>query len=225
MSKEHIPGQQVDYYSESAEQLPYLLFLPKEYGVDAEKKWPLIFFLHGAGERGVDLDILRDYGPAKEAQGDPNFPFICLTPQCPDGEVWLSKLELLNSLLDQVLSSYAVDLDRIYLTGFSLGGYGAWAMAMIYPELFAAMAPICGGGMVGGIEKLKGIPVWAFHGAEDEVVPVEQSQQMVEALISAGGQAKLTIYPGVEHDSWSQTYENPELYAWFLKHRRALAPT
>jgi len=220
MIEKNGPGSQVARAVDMTVRLPYLLFLPKDYGVDPEKKWPLIFFLHGAGERGDDLDILRDYGPAKEAEGNPDFPFICLTPQCPDGEVWLTQLEVLKSLLDEVLSSYAVDLDRVYLTGFSLGGFGAWAMVMVYPDTFAAMAPICGGGMVGGIEKLKGLPVWAFHGADDEAVPVEQSQQMVEALKSAGGKAKLTIYPGVGHDSWSQTYENPDLYEWFLKHRR-----
>ena len=220
MSKEHAPGVQLGYSPEAKVRLPYLLFLPEEYGMEADKKWPLILFLHGAGERGDDLDLLREYGPAKEAEKNPEFPFICVSPQCPDGEIWLSLLEALKSLLDQVVSSYSVDPDRIYLTGFSLGGFGAWAMAMIYPESFAAVTPICGGGMVSGIEKMKDIPVWAFHGEDDESVPVEASRSMVKALQEAGGQAKLIVYPGVEHDSWSQTYENPELYEWFLRQRR-----
>jgi len=220
MSKEQKSGSQVGYSYESKERLPYLLFLPEEYGEEPDRKWPLILFLHGAGERGDDLDVLREYGPAKEAEKNPEFPFICVSPQCPDDELWLGLLEELKTLLDQVVSTYSVDQDRVYLTGFSLGGFGAWAMAMIYPESFAAMAPICGGGMESGIEEMKDIPVWAFHGEDDEAVPVEVSRSIVKALQEAGGQAKLTVYPGVDHDSWSQTYENPELYEWFLSQRR-----
>jgi predicted peptidase len=220
MSKEQVPGTQLGYSFESKGRLPYLLFLPEGYGKEPDRKWPLILSLHGAGERGDDLDVLRDYGPAKEAEKNPEFPFICVSPQCPDNELWLGLLEELKSLLDQVVSTYSVDQDRVYLTGFSLGGFGAWAMAKIYPDSFAAMAPICGGGTVDGIDKMKDIPVWAFHGEEDEAVPVEMSRIIVKALQEAGGQAKLTVYPGVGHDSWSQTYENPELYEWMLHHRR-----
>jgi predicted peptidase len=174
------------------------------------------------GERGDNLDLLRTYGPAKIAEHQPEFPFICLTPQCPEGETWIGQIRVLKLLLDEVTSSYSVDLDRIYLTGFSMGGYGTWGLAMNYPETFAAIAPICGGGMDRFIEDLKHIPVWAFHGADDLVVPVEESQRMVDAMRAAGGQAKLTVYPGVEHDSWTETYENPELYEWFLRQRRDL---
>ena len=220
MSQNHTPGSQLGYLFESKMRLPYLLFLPNEYGVDPERKWPLILFLHGAGERGDDLDLLREYGPAKEAQKKPDFPFICLTPQCPDGELWFGQIGILKLLLDEVISSYSVDLERVYLTGFSLGGYGTWFMAMVYPETFAALAPICGGGTIGKIAELKDVPVWAFHGAEDEAVPVEESQKMVEALNAAGGEATFTVYPGVGHDSWTETYENPELYEWLLVHRQ-----
>jgi predicted peptidase len=201
-------------------RLGYLFYLPQSYGQDPGKKWPLILFLHGAGECGDDLDLLRLYGPAKVVEEQPDFPFICLTPQCPEGETWIGQLNTLKMLLDEVLSSYALDLDRIYLTGFSMGGYGVWGMAMAYPESVAAIAPICGGGMVQWVGILKEIPVWAFHGAEDPTVPVEESQRMVDALRSAGGGAKFTVYPGVGHDSWTETYENPVLYDWFLQHRR-----
>jgi predicted peptidase len=184
-------------------------------------KWPLLLFLHGAGECGEDLNILKDYGPAKLAEEDHEFPFICLTPQCPKGITWLDQLQVLKQLVLATISTYDVDPDRAYVTGFSLGGFGTWALAMANPQLFAAIAPICGGGMAqwaAGI--LKELPVWAFHGAEDPAVPLDESQRMVDAIRKAGGQAKLTVYPGVGHDSWTRTYENPELYEWFLRHRR-----
>jgi predicted peptidase len=214
------PGQQGENRFETTIGFKYLLFLPQEYGKNPKMRWPLILFLHGAGECGDDLDSLRLYGPAKLVEQRPEFPFICLTPQCPEGETWIEQLKTLKMLLDEVLSSYSVDLDRVYLTGFSMGGYGTWGLAMAYPETFAAMVPICGGGMVQWVEILKDIPVWAFHGADDPTVPVGESQRMVDALRSAGGQAKLTVYPGVGHDSWTETYDNPELYDWFLRYRR-----
>ncbi|MGB3715778.1 MAG: prolyl oligopeptidase family serine peptidase [Candidatus Promineifilaceae bacterium] len=220
MPKDVVPGLQIGQSIDVMTRLGYLFYLPRSYGQDPDKKWPLILFLHGMGERGDDLDLLRLYGPAKVAEKQPDLPFICLTPQCPEGDTWIGQLKILNSLLDEELSSYSVDLDRVYLTGFSMGGYGTWGLAMAYPQSFAAIAPICGGGMVQWVEILKDIPVWAFHGADDPTVPVEESQRMVDALRSAGGQAKFTVYPGVGHDSWTETYDNPELYEWFLRHRR-----
>ena len=222
MTEDNRPGSQTARSVDMKIRLPHLLFLPQNYGDDPGKKWPLLLFLHGMGERGDDLDLLRTYGPAKIAEHQPEFPFICLTPQCPEGETWIGQLRVLKLLLDEVSSSYSVDLDRIYVTGFSMGGYGTWGLAMNYPEAFAAIAPICGGGKALFAEDLKHIPVWAFHGADDLVVPVEESQRMVDALRAAGGQARLTVYPGVDHDSWTETYENPELYEWFLRHRRDL---
>jgi predicted peptidase len=214
------PGAQVGYPPISGGRLPYLLFLPQEYGLDPARKWPLLLFLHGAGERGDDLDVLRDYGPVKEAENKPDFPFICLAPQCPDSEIWLGMLPDVKLLLDEIAAAYLVDEDRLCLTGMSLGGYGAWALATLYSDLFAALAPVCGGGIVLQAEKLKDIPIWAFHGEEDEVVPVRESERMVEAVNAAGGKAKLTTYPGVMHDSWTITYENPELYEWLLDQSR-----
>lgn len=220
MSKDAVAGAQIGQSIDVTMDLRYLLFLPQSYGQDPGKKWPLILFLHGAGERGDDLDLLRLYGPAKVVEKQPDFPFVCLTPQCPEGEAWIEQLIILKLLLDEVFSSYSVDRDQVYLTGFSMGGYGTWCLAMAYPQIFAAIAPICGGGIVQRIQNLIVIPVWAFHGGDDPSVPVEESQRMVEALRSAGGEAKFTVYPGVGHDAWTETYENPELYEWFLRHRR-----
>jgi predicted peptidase len=220
MSEEILCGRQGAQSIELTMRLNYLLFLPQSYGNEPSKKWPLILFLHGAGERGDDLELVKIHGIAKIVAKQPDFPFVCVSPQCPEGTLWTDHHLVLKALLDGVLSTYTIALDRVYLTGLSLGGYGTWSLAMAYPQTFAAIAPICGGGMPQWIGGLKDVPVWAFHGADDPVVPVEQSQSMVDALRASGGNARLTIYPGVGHDSWTQTYDNPELYEWFLQHRR-----
>jgi predicted peptidase len=205
----------------------YLLFLPKGYAEDREKRWPLILFLHGAGERGTDIQLVAKHGPPKIVQERPDFPFIVVSPQCPPGQRWRN--EVLLPLLDEVIANHRVDTSRVYLTGLSMGGYGSWTLGTEHPERFAAMAPICGGGerisvLLAGREKrqaLQTLGVWAFHGAKDTVVPPEESERMVDALKRAGvSDLKLTIYPEADHDSWTVTYANPELYDWFLKHRR-----
>ena len=128
-------------------------------------------------------------------------------------------MEALNALLDEIVSKYAVDEDRIYLTGLSMGGFGTWSLATAYPERFAALAPICGRGNPEKAHVLKDIPVWVFHGAKDETVPPENSQQMVNALKECGADVQYTIYPDAGHDSWTETYNNPKLYEWFLEHK------
>src|SRR5262249_42214248 len=155
-------------------RINYLLFLPQDYG-KSEQRWPLIFFLHGAGERGTDVSKVAAHGPPKRVREHPEFPFIVLSPQCPDGEIW-SRYVLL-ALLDDVTEKHKVDVSRIYLTGLSMGGYGAWDLGLSHPEKFAAIVPICGGGdyiamLLGSREKpevLKTLGVWAFHGAKDPV--------------------------------------------------------
>ncbi len=196
----------------------YLLFLPRDYQSQGEKKWPLILFLHGAGERGDDLERVKTHGPPKLVESQPDFPFIVVSPQLPNGELWSN--EVLLALLDKVVSEHKVDEARIYLTGLSMGGYGSWSLAAAAPERFAAVAPICGGGSGIWALRLRGMPIWAFHGAKDRVVPVEESQRMVDALKRFRGDARLTIYPDAGHDSWTETYANPELYEWFLSHSR-----
>jgi predicted peptidase len=211
------PGLQAAETVELKIKAGYQLFLPVEYGKDAAKKWPLIVFLHGSGERGTDLNRVKVHGPPKLVDKDPTFQFMVLSPQCPTGQRWNSMV--LNALLDEIEAKYAIDRDRIYLTGLSLGGFGTWDWAMAEPNRFAAIAPICGRGEVRGAKRIKQIPAWVFHGDKDEAVPLKDSKDMVEALEKAGGKPKLTIYPDTGHDSWTKTYENPELYKWFLEQK------
>ncbi len=197
----------------------YLLFLPEGYG-EKDKRWPLMLFLHGAGERGDDLNKVKVHGPPKIVEKKKDFPFIVVSPQCPANVWWNDKLDVLINLLDEIEAQYDVDTERVYLTGLSMGGYGTWALASKYPDRFAAAAPICGGGMRIMAYGLKDVPIWAFHGAKDSVVPVEESKEMVAAVKARGGNARLTVYPNANHDSWTETYNNPEFYKWLLKHRK-----
>jgi predicted peptidase len=197
----------------------YLLFLPKDYG-KKDKSWPLMLFLHGAGERGSNLDLVKKHGLSKIVKKRKDFPFIVVSPQCPKNVCWNDKVDVLINLLDDIVARHKVDKERIYLTGLSIGGYGTWALASKYPDRFAAAAPICGGGTRIMAFGLKDVPIWAFHGAKDRVVPLRESEDMVEAIKASGGNAKLTIYPEAGHDSWTETYNNQKLYDWFLKHKR-----
>ena len=196
----------------------YLLYLPKGYE-EKGKKWPVIMFLHGAGERGDNLELVKKHGPPKMIGQGREFPFIVVSPQCPNDVWWTEQTEVLTALLDEIELKYRVDTDRVYLTGLSMGGFGTWGLACRYPGRFAAIAPICGGGERYLGNRLKDVPVWAFHGAKDKVVPVKRTEEMVEAVKKAGGDAKMTVYPEAEHDSWTATYDNQELYDWFLSHR------
>jgi predicted peptidase len=200
----------------------YLLFLPEGYG-QKKQRWPVILFLHGAGERGSDLNLVKKHGPPKIVEERKDFPFIVISPQCPAGGWWTDENEVLINLLDDVAARYSVDKERIYLTGLSMGGFETWALAAAYPEHFAAIAPICGGGKRFMAEKFKDVPVWAFHGAKDPVVPLKESEEMVNAIKERGGDAKLTVYPEAGHDSWTETYNNQALYDWFMQHRKKSA--
>jgi len=199
----------------------YLLCVPEGYA-ESDQPWPLVLFLHGKGERGDDLDLVAVHGPPKHAAAGESFPFILVSPQCPDDDWWTSvrQITALNALLDDIIDRYRVDEDRVYLTGLSMGGFGTFALATAAPDRFAAMAPICGGGEPFAAETMSHIPTWVFHGAQDEVVPLKRSQEMVDALEAAAADVKFTIYPEANHDSWTETYDNPELYEWLLKQRR-----
>jgi predicted peptidase len=199
-------------------KLHYLLFLPERYD-KADKRWPMILFLHGSGESGRDLNKVKIHGPPKIVETKKDFPFILVSPQCPNSHRGWGP-NALNALLADIVSHYKVDRERIYLTGLSMGGYGTWALAAAYPHWFAAIAPICGGGDPDDAKCLKGLPIWVFHGAKDKTVPLARSQEMVDALRKVGADVRLTVYPAAGHDSWTQTYDNPELYKWLLKHKR-----
>lgn len=201
-------------------QMNYLLYLPPEYR-ETEKKWPLMLFLHGMGERGDDLEKVKKHGPPKLIKQGKDFPFIVLSPQCPRWSWWPVQVKALDALLDDICEQYRVDEDRIYVTGLSMGGYGTWALAEYRPQRFAAIAPICGGHQEPEqLKKIAHLPVWAFHGAQDPVVPVKSTKKIVRILEDAGGDPKMTIYPEAGHDSWKKAYSNPELYDWLLQHER-----
>lgn len=221
------PGQTAQKFHLERKQVlaaDYLLFLPAGYGADPAKRWPLILFLHGAGERGSNVWLVAKHGPPKIDTAETNFPFIVVSPQCPEGKIWSN--DLLLALLDEIETKYAVDTHRVYLTGLSMGGFGTWSLGLSHPERFAAIAPMCGGGefitpLLADKSKLATLPVWAFHGAKDPVVPVEESERMVNLLKKSGvREVKLTVYPEAQHDCWTQTYANPELFDWFLQHAR-----
>jgi predicted peptidase len=196
----------------------YLLSLPREYGEDKDQRWPLILYLHGSGERGSDLNKLKANGPPKLVSEGQEMPFIVVSPQCPARSTWDPKA--LVELLDQIVRKYAVDADRIYLTGISMGGAGTWSLALAHPERFAAIAPICGWGDPAKAHRLESMRVWVFHGAKDSVVPLQSSQEMVDALEQVGNTARFTIYPDAGHDAWTVTYNNPAVFEWFLSHKR-----
>ena len=198
----------------------YLLSLPDGYEADSSKKWPLVLFLHGAGERGMDLEMLKKHGPPKLIAAGTKFPAVVASLQCEPKQVWVS--HGVKAVADHLIKTQRIDLNRIYLTGLSMGGFGTWETAMDYPDFFAAIVPICGGAGVRWVmaERIKYLPVWIFHGDQDRAVELSFSQKMNDALSKAGGKVKFTIYPGVGHDSWTATYDNPEMWKWLFEQKK-----
>jgi len=197
-------------------EINYLMFLPKDY-VKTGKPSPMIVFLHGSGERGTDLEKVKAWGPPAIVEKNPDFPFIVISPQCPEGQWW--NIFLLKGMIDDVLAKYNVDKSRVYLTGLSMGGFGSWELATTFPDYFAAVAPICGGGNPLLVLKLKNTPVWVFHGKKDTSVPEQQSAIMVDALKKIGADVEYTVLPeGGHSDAWIYAYDKAGLFDWFLKH-------
>ena len=198
----------------------YQLFLPDNYPESARDRWPLLIFLHGSGERGADIARVKVNGPPKMLDGRPGFPFITVSPQLPDdgSEYW--NVKTLDRMVDLLARRLRIDPDRIYLTGLSLGGYATWDWAVLRPDRFAAIAPVAGRGDVTQACRLGQIPIWAFHGDSDPVVPIAGDFEMVQAVRRCGGHPRLTVYPDTGHDSWTATYNDAALYVWMLEHRR-----
>lgn len=197
-----------------------LVYTPKKY--KSKDKHPLIIFLHGMGERGTNIENIKKHGPPKVCNSMKGFDFIAVSPQClkdNKGKGWWNTDDL-NKLYDYILKNYKVDKDRIYLTGLSMGGFGSWAWAAANPDRFTAVAPVCGGGNPKQAKKYGKLPIWAFHGDKDTVVAYKKSVDMVNAIKKAKGNAKLTTYPGVGHNSWTKAYNDKELYKWFLSHSK-----
>lgn len=200
--------------------LRYWLALPPVAETKAEGGWPLMIFLHGAGERGDDLNMVKKHGPAKLVGTLPELNrFIIVSPQCPNGRWW--DIEAVKGLIDHIAATQPVDKDRIILTGLSMGGFGTWGLLAKYPDLAAAAVPICGGGDPSTVAKFKHVPIRVFHGAKDTVVIPQRSEEMVEALKKAGGTPEYKVYPDAAHDSWTDTYSDPKLYEWMLAQKKA----
>jgi len=212
----------------NGDTLPYGVLSPNK--VDAGKKYPLVIFLHGAGERGRDNHKHLKFIQILFTQNALNkYPCFVVAPQCPEGEVWstlmLGKpfnptptrpMELFLQVYDQLLKEYPIDPSRIYVTGLSMGGFGTWDLIARYPNRFAAAVPICGGGDVKTVPLIKHIPIWAFHGALDPTVPPRLSRKMITALQEAGSSPGYTEYPGIKHSSWHQAYKEPRLMKWMF---------
>ncbi len=200
------------------DKLDYLLSLPEGYGDDATKKWPLVVFLHGSGERGSDIEKVKIHGPPMLVEKGKKFPFILISPQCPTDSWW--SYEPLMELIEDAETRYRVDPKRIILTGLSMGGYGTWELGCRHPEKFAALVPLCGGGVPYLARKIKDTPVWVFHGAKDAGVPISESQRMVDALEKSGStKVKFTIYPEAGHNCWTEAYNTEALYQWMLEQK------
>ncbi len=212
------------FRAQNSTELPYLLYLPDEPIREGERL-PLIFYLHGAGSRGDDLSILIRNGlPGMILRGEFHYRCIVVAPQCPEEMVWLYYIRELRELADFAAGEYPADPDRIALTGLSMGGFGAWELAACAPERFSCLAALCGGGMSWRASRLANMPIRAFHGGKDPVVPPVYSRLMVDAVNECGGNAVLTIYPEDEHNCWDDTYQRSDAIEWMLAQKRTAPP-
>lgn len=198
--------------------LPYLSTLPPRGR--PRRGWPLILFLHGVGERGDDLALVANHGLPRLIEEGRELPFAVVSPQCPAAQRWTDRVADLGHLLDDLQWRLPIDPDRVSITGLSMGGEGAWALAASDPGRVAALVPVCGRANLADAPRLRNVPVWAFHGQRDEGVPVSQTIDMVAAVEASGGWARATIYSELGHYCWDAAYATGELYEWLLERRR-----
>ncbi len=200
--------------------MQYTVRHPK--GFNEKEKHPLLFFMHGAGTRGNVLANLMGNAFFVETAKYEDFPFVVAAPLCSE-DTWFDMMETLKAWIKEMIALPYVDTERVYLMGNSMGGYASWQLGMSLPEIFAAIVPICGGGMYWNARRLASVPVWAFHGEKDNVVSVEESKKMTAAVNACGGSAKLTLYAENAHDAWTDTYRNPEVFSWLLARKKQTA--
>jgi pimeloyl-ACP methyl ester carboxylesterase len=220
----------------------FQVYLPEDWRRDDGRLWPIILFLHGRGERGSEGMWQTQVGLPAEVRDHPErWPFVIVMPQCPLPEHWTDPkmLEMVMAALDQESAEFHGDPERTYLTGLSMGGYGAWELARLHPRRWAAVA-IAAGGVFWSYDPerwqesstlpaeyaqaLGRTPVWLFHGSDDNVVSPRQSELLYEAFKTAGGHIRLWIYQGYGHDCWTRAYNEPELPRWLLSHRLVASP-
>jgi predicted peptidase len=226
-----------EFIGKNGDTLLYRLLQPEK--MRQGRRYPLVLFLHGSGERGSDNErqLIWGAGAFIDAKNRRRYPAFVVAPQCPEGERWVEvhwalehhdmpkrparNMRLMMELLEKLQQDYPVDARRLYVTGLSMGGYGTWDLIARMPDTFAAAAPVCGGGDEKQAEKLTDLPIWVFHGALDTTVPPERSRNMVEAVKAAGGKKiRYTEYPDVAHGAWKPAYADPRLLRWMFKQRR-----
>lgn len=196
------------------QETAYLLSLPQGYNIDTTIRWPLLMFLHGSGESGYDIEKVKAHGPPELVGKGKQFPMIIVSPQSDVSWGW--NVDMLYKLLQDVKKRYRVNADKVYLTGLSMGGFGTFSLAIKYPDEFAAIAPVCGGGDSSQAWKLRNVATWVFHGAKDDVVLPASSANMVTAEKRYNKDVHFTLYPDANHNSWDLTYNNDSLYNWML---------
>lgn len=236
MAKDPLPLEKKTFNDNAGATLPYQLLKP--INVEAGKKYPLVIFLHGAGERGIDNEKQSIHGVPQFASDEnrKKYPCFLIAPQCPEGKKWVEvdwsadthtmpkdpspNAKLTLDLIDQLLKDLPVDPQRIYLTGLSMGGYGTWDLLARRPQFFAAGVPVCGGADEATAKVLTKMPLWVFHGAKDTAVKPARSRNIVKAILTEGGQPKYTEYPDVGHNSWDKAYRDPEMFAWLFAQKK-----
>ncbi|REL24898.1 phospholipase [Rhodohalobacter sp. SW132] len=229
--------EEKEYHSDEGDKLPYRLLLPEQF--EDGKNYPLVLFLHGMGERGSDNEAQLTWGVEAFAKEDfrQEHPAIVIAPQAPDDDYWANldwrnegsglmekptkPLQMAYDLVQQIADEMPVDKNRIYITGLSMGGFGTWDLITRYPDTFAAAMPVCGGGDPSKAHLIKDLPIWTFHGAQDNVVPVELSRDMVQAIREAGGTPGYTEYPHVDHFSWIPAYEDRFALEWLFEQKKS----
>ncbi len=190
-----------------------------EYCAESDGKLPLLIYIHGAGSRGNSLSLLQNVGPKYELENGRKLNCLFVMPQC-NKDTWFELYETLLDFIDALRNDGRVDKSRVYICGSSMGGYTVWQLIMSRPEWFAAAVPVCGGGMYWNAATLKNLPVWAFHGKDDAVVLPEESRKMVDAVNKHGGNAKLTVYDGVGHNSWEKAFGSDDMWDWLFSCRK-----
>ncbi|MBY0525200.1 MAG: prolyl oligopeptidase family serine peptidase [Gemmataceae bacterium] len=229
-----LPLEKRTFTDGKGKTLPYRLLKPEDY--DPKKAYPLVLFLHGAGERGTDNDKQLVHGVPDFVKNRKEYPCLLIAPQCPANVKWVDvdwgadshkqpaemtePMRLTLELIPALQKEFTIDTKRIYATGLSMGGYGVWDIVVRKPDLFAAAVPICGGGDEATAKQIAKLPVWAFHGAKDGAVKVSRSRNMIDALKKTGGEPKYTEYPNEGHGSWVPAYRDAEMFKWLFAQKR-----
>jgi predicted peptidase len=231
-AKDDLPLEKLVYQDAAGHKLPYRLLKP--LAVEDGKKYPLVIFLHGAGERGTDNEKQLVHGVPQFATkaNREKYPCFLIAPQCPEGKRWVEvdwsaerhtqpkepgePGRLTLELTDKAIKELPIDPKRVYITGLSMGGFGTWDLLARRPDLFAAAVIVCGGADEAAAPRIKDIPQWAFHGAKDPAVKPERSRHMIAALKKAGGTPQYTEYPDVGHNAWDPAYRDPKVYEWLF---------